>query len=263
MLRFSPGRTMLWVLVPACLPDIVNGLRISFSLSSAWCIDWRDVFVATRPRVLAGERDGAAQRAAVDRRGHSDRPDCGRGQYADVASRQTDRPPSELATQGRASIRTSTDFSGATASGRAKRSFDKTAMFAKPQYQELHNERRGHGTRPHHLNEFAERHHRSQPTFVTKSANNRISSANVRKVTGSGTTALCDEVLLPTVAPEFTTAFAHASGRAARVSFNISFENRSSSTRRASTIAPTMADHAAIAERRFPSGVSPSASAAR
>jgi NitT/TauT family transport system permease protein len=24
---------MLWVLVPACLPDIVNGLRISFSLS--------------------------------------------------------------------------------------------------------------------------------------------------------------------------------------------------------------------------------------
>ena len=149
-----------------------------------------------------------------------------------------------------------------TASG-AKRSFDKTAMFAKPQYQELHNERRGHGTRPHHLNEFAERHHRLQPTFVTKSANNRISSAFVRKVTGSGTTALCDEVLLPTVAPELTTAFAHASGRAARVSFNISFENRSSSTRRASTIAPTMADHAAIAERRFPSGVSPSASAAR
>src|SRR5450432_397320 len=145
----------------------------------------------------------------------------------------------------------------------AKRSFDKTAMFAKPQYQELHNERRGHGTRPHHLNEFAERHHRSQPTFVTKSANNRISSAYVRKVTGSGTTTLCDEVLLPTVAPELTTAFAHASGRAARVSFNISFENRSSSTRRASTIAPTMADHAAIAERRFPSGVSPSASAAR
>jgi hypothetical protein len=151
---------------------------------------------------------------------------------------------------------------GTAASG-AKRSFDKTAMFAKPQYQELHNERRGHGTRPHHLNEFAERHHRLQPTFVTKSANNRISSAYVRKVTGSGTTALCDEVLLPTVAPELTTAFAHASGRAARVSFNISFENRSSSTRRASTIAPTMADHAAIAERRFPSGVSPSASAAR
>jgi NitT/TauT family transport system permease protein len=24
---------MLWVLVPACLPDIINGLRISFSLS--------------------------------------------------------------------------------------------------------------------------------------------------------------------------------------------------------------------------------------
>jgi NitT/TauT family transport system permease protein len=24
---------MLWILVPACLPDIVNGLRISFSLS--------------------------------------------------------------------------------------------------------------------------------------------------------------------------------------------------------------------------------------
>jgi len=33
VLRLSPGRTMLWVLVPACLPDIVNGLRISFSLS--------------------------------------------------------------------------------------------------------------------------------------------------------------------------------------------------------------------------------------
>jgi len=24
---------MLWILMPACLPDIVNGLRISFSLS--------------------------------------------------------------------------------------------------------------------------------------------------------------------------------------------------------------------------------------
>ncbi len=33
VLRLSSGRTMLWVLVPACLPDIVNGLRISFSLS--------------------------------------------------------------------------------------------------------------------------------------------------------------------------------------------------------------------------------------
>jgi NitT/TauT family transport system permease protein len=33
VLRLSPGRTMRWVLVPACLPDIVNGLRISFSLS--------------------------------------------------------------------------------------------------------------------------------------------------------------------------------------------------------------------------------------
>jgi NitT/TauT family transport system permease protein len=33
VLRLSPGRTMLWVLVPACLPDIINGLRISFSLS--------------------------------------------------------------------------------------------------------------------------------------------------------------------------------------------------------------------------------------
>jgi NitT/TauT family transport system permease protein len=32
-LRLSPLRTMRWVLVPACLPDIVNGLRISFSLS--------------------------------------------------------------------------------------------------------------------------------------------------------------------------------------------------------------------------------------
>jgi len=33
VLRLSQGRTMRWVLVPACLPDIVNGLRISFSLS--------------------------------------------------------------------------------------------------------------------------------------------------------------------------------------------------------------------------------------
>jgi NitT/TauT family transport system permease protein len=33
VLRLSPGRTMLWVLVPACLPEIVSGLRISFSLS--------------------------------------------------------------------------------------------------------------------------------------------------------------------------------------------------------------------------------------
>jgi len=33
VLRLSPGRTMLWVLIPACMPEIVNGLRISFSLS--------------------------------------------------------------------------------------------------------------------------------------------------------------------------------------------------------------------------------------
>src|ERR1700761_920320 len=33
VLRLSAGRTMRWVLLPACLPDIVNGLRISFSLS--------------------------------------------------------------------------------------------------------------------------------------------------------------------------------------------------------------------------------------
>lgn len=33
VMRLSPGRTMRWILVPACLPDIVNGLRISFSLS--------------------------------------------------------------------------------------------------------------------------------------------------------------------------------------------------------------------------------------
>ena len=33
VLRLSPGRTMRWVLIPACLPDIVNGLRVSFSLS--------------------------------------------------------------------------------------------------------------------------------------------------------------------------------------------------------------------------------------
>jgi NitT/TauT family transport system permease protein len=33
VLRLSPGRTMRWVLVPACLPDIVNGLHTNFSLS--------------------------------------------------------------------------------------------------------------------------------------------------------------------------------------------------------------------------------------
>lgn len=33
VLRLSPVRTMLWVLVPACLPSIIDGLRISFSLS--------------------------------------------------------------------------------------------------------------------------------------------------------------------------------------------------------------------------------------
>jgi NitT/TauT family transport system permease protein len=33
VLRLSSRRTMLWILIPACLPDIVNGLRISFSLS--------------------------------------------------------------------------------------------------------------------------------------------------------------------------------------------------------------------------------------
>jgi NitT/TauT family transport system permease protein len=33
VLRLSPGNTMRWVLVPACLPHIVNGLRIAFSLS--------------------------------------------------------------------------------------------------------------------------------------------------------------------------------------------------------------------------------------
>jgi NitT/TauT family transport system permease protein len=33
VLRLSPERTMRWVLLPACLPDIVNGLRVSFSLS--------------------------------------------------------------------------------------------------------------------------------------------------------------------------------------------------------------------------------------
>ena len=33
VLRLTPGQTMRWVLVPACLPAIVDGLRISFSLS--------------------------------------------------------------------------------------------------------------------------------------------------------------------------------------------------------------------------------------
>jgi NitT/TauT family transport system permease protein len=33
VLKLSPFRTMRWVLLPACLPDVVNGLRISFSLT--------------------------------------------------------------------------------------------------------------------------------------------------------------------------------------------------------------------------------------
>ena len=33
VLRLPPTRTIAWVLVPACLPDIISGLRISFSLS--------------------------------------------------------------------------------------------------------------------------------------------------------------------------------------------------------------------------------------
>jgi NitT/TauT family transport system permease protein len=33
VLRLPPAKTVRWILVPACLPDIVNGLRISFSLS--------------------------------------------------------------------------------------------------------------------------------------------------------------------------------------------------------------------------------------
>jgi NitT/TauT family transport system permease protein len=33
VLRLPPMKTMRWVLVPACLPDIISGLRISFSLS--------------------------------------------------------------------------------------------------------------------------------------------------------------------------------------------------------------------------------------
>ncbi|HEV2676412.1 MAG TPA: ABC transporter permease subunit [Aliidongia sp.] len=33
VLRLPPGKTMAWILVPACLPDIISGLRLSFSLS--------------------------------------------------------------------------------------------------------------------------------------------------------------------------------------------------------------------------------------
>ena len=32
-LRLSPGQTMRWVLLPACLPQIMGGLRLGFSLS--------------------------------------------------------------------------------------------------------------------------------------------------------------------------------------------------------------------------------------
>jgi len=33
VLRLPPSRTMAWVLIPACLPEITAGLRIGFSLS--------------------------------------------------------------------------------------------------------------------------------------------------------------------------------------------------------------------------------------
>lgn len=33
VLRLPPSKTIAWVLVPACLPDIISGLRIGFSLS--------------------------------------------------------------------------------------------------------------------------------------------------------------------------------------------------------------------------------------
>ncbi len=33
VLRLPPSRTIAWILVPACLPDIIAGLRIGFSLS--------------------------------------------------------------------------------------------------------------------------------------------------------------------------------------------------------------------------------------
>ena len=98
VLRLSPGRTMLWVLVPACMPDIVNGLRISFSLSLLGVLDRRDVLLATRPRVLAGQRYGAAQRAAVDRRRHGDRRRGDRSQHVDVAPRSADRASRGLRT---------------------------------------------------------------------------------------------------------------------------------------------------------------------
>ena len=32
-LRLTPGRTIRWILVPACLPEIVDGLRVAFALS--------------------------------------------------------------------------------------------------------------------------------------------------------------------------------------------------------------------------------------
>lgn len=33
VLRLPPGKAMRWILMPACLPDIIGGLRLSFSLS--------------------------------------------------------------------------------------------------------------------------------------------------------------------------------------------------------------------------------------
>jgi hypothetical protein len=85
VLRLSQTRTMLWVLLPACLPDVINGLRISFSLTYARRPDRRDVLLAARPRLPAGQRHGAAQCPVVDRRGpdHHGRVDCRK--HADAA----------------------------------------------------------------------------------------------------------------------------------------------------------------------------------
>ena len=47
-MRLTTRQAMQTVLIPACLPDIVNGLRIGFSLSPAGRFDRGNVFVPTR-----------------------------------------------------------------------------------------------------------------------------------------------------------------------------------------------------------------------
>ncbi len=84
-LRLSPGETMRWVLLPACLPQIVGGLRLGFSLQPAGGADRRDVQLPARARLPAGERALAAQRGPEHGVGAGDRGLRGGRQHGDAA----------------------------------------------------------------------------------------------------------------------------------------------------------------------------------